>query len=166
MKKRKFDPSFEQSSHFRDHDKVKNRALLPLLYNEDHIDFRYHDEYEQCFPTNLSNDIIKLIVDYNCAYDMLKNRSLNTGNLCCICGTADKVLNMHDVRCSRCLCYFCEFCWLKSNFIPQVQKRLLWFGYDRLAKGYNDSDKKFCLYVQYNYCPGCCAGLKFDDTIL
>jgi hypothetical protein len=170
MKKRKTDTIFEQSLYYTN-ENAKNRLLIPLDYDDESIEFKYYDDWYLTFPNYLSEEIIKLILYHITPYDKLKQRTLNNKHLCCVCGLMEKTRNLQDVRCSRCLCYFCDFCWNESNLIPDHHRRSLTMGLDHMPMiektiGENKkSKKKSCLYVRYGDCPGCCAGLIFDETI-
>lgn len=158
IRKRKIDLIYEESEYYEKktiEKAVSHREILPLEWINGMIDFQYYDLWLVYFPSNLLDPLVKLILSYNCLNVELEKRASSKANLCCVCGKISQ-LHPHDVRCSRCFCFFCNFCWSESNCIPDPKHRMLTFGEEN-----SSCPLKLCIYVEYEYCPGCCCGLKF-----
>ena len=176
MLKRKRDNAYEIKRKFflGQSTQVEFRKLIPIAYeglNSDgeppenpNIDFQYLDEWLVHFPACLLDDVVFLILEFLCLYDIMKQRrSLILDYICSICGMMDEAKKGKlFILCSRCCSYFCEYCWVETGLIPDSHDRML------KTRMHNDEFKdtiRTKFHVHYSYCPCCCAGLEmFRET--
>jgi hypothetical protein len=182
MRKRKLDLTWESSTYYNNPNGhsvgyVKSKRILPIILFQSgrpasceeelnmkskNISFDYADKFEEMFPPCVSYDIVDIILGYISSFELLIKRASSLEDVCCVCGQVDK-RDKFDVRCNRCLSFFCAYCWISSNFIVDHEARLLSFKVfdDAVAGSDKDSPENRCLSVDYTDCPGCLCGLPY-----